>query len=214
MQPEPYVAPPKKENAMGLTGFVVSLVGLFLCGIPSLIGLILSAIGLKKEPRGLAIAGVIIGLIGIVQLAGVSVIGYRWVRMTQDVFSEMNAILAEAQLEQAAVEIGKAWEEQQQIPTQEEGEEMLIGKNDMMNNSLVYETDGTSFSIRSAGPDGVLDTEDDTVVGPFEDPQAAIDLESDFEDWGLDDDSPEDAEAEVDDASGESTTKPDDLMEN
>lgn len=225
MQPEAtYVAPVKKENGMGLTGFIVSLVGLFLCGVPSLIGLILSAIGLKKEPRGLAIAGVILGVIGLIQLAGTAVLGYQWIRSMQQTFIEINSMHAETQLEEAAAEIGYAWEKQQQIPTQEEGDALLNGKNDMMNNSLVYETDGTTFSIRSAGADGVLETEDDIVVGPFEDPQTAIDSETDLID-------PEDGESEAeaenpssnpsegveagsDDAVGESAAKPGDLMEN
>lgn len=212
----PYDPSPKKENTLGLIGFIVSLVGLILCGIPSLIGLILSAIGLKKEPRGLAIAGVIIGLLGLVLLAVTSVTVYRsYISVTQG----FTLIFAEAQLEQAAVEIGLAWEEKERIPTQEEGDEMLSGRNDMMNNSLVYQTDGTSFSIRSAGADGILETEDDIVVGPFEDPQTAIDLEQNLADFGtdfedLESDSEEDLNTEVDDTPDEPKTKTDDLMKN
>jgi len=33
-----YGEQPKKENTLGMTGFIVSLVGLFLCGVPSLRG--------------------------------------------------------------------------------------------------------------------------------------------------------------------------------
>jgi len=138
--------------------------------------------------------------------------GYQWARMTQNVFTELNGMLDESQLEDAAVQIGMAWEEKQRIPTQAEGEEMLMGQNDMMNNSLVYETDGTSFSIRSAGADGILETEDDIVVGPFEDPQTAIDLETEFEEWEFDDEPSEDPDD--DDSPDESTAKPGDLMEN
>ena len=81
-------------------------------------------------------------------------------------------------MEHSAAEIGHRWEELERLPTQEEGDKVLIGigVTDPMNNSLVYETDGSSFSIRSAGTDGVLETEDDIVVGPYFDPQTAIDL--------------------------------------
>lgn len=212
---QPYARPPKKDNGMGLSGFIVSLVGLFLCGIPSVIGLIISAIALKKEPRGLAIAGVIIGIIGMFQLVGVGLLGYQWVQLAREGLTEINSMLAEVQLEQAAAEIGSVWKEREQLPTQEEGEEMLMGRNDMMNNSLVYETDGTSFSIRSAGADGTLETEDDIVVGPFEDPQTAIDLELNFEDLESDDDPMEEPETGVsDDPPKDPETNPGDLMEN
>lgn len=60
-------------NSLAISGFVVSLVSLFinLAGIVGLIGTIFSAIGLaqskkKGKGKGLAIAGLIIGIISIV----------------------------------------------------------------------------------------------------------------------------------------------------
>lgn len=52
-------------NGLGVAGFVCSMVGL-LCtgGIVSPVGLILSLVALGRPPRGLAIAGAIIGAIG------------------------------------------------------------------------------------------------------------------------------------------------------
>lgn len=64
----------KKGNAMGVTGFVLSLVTLILGWIPVLgwilwaLGLIFSCIGLAKQPRGLAIAGLCISVFGIICL--------------------------------------------------------------------------------------------------------------------------------------------------
>lgn len=49
---------------MGIAGFVLSLLGLVSCGLLSPIGLILSWIGMYREPKGLAIAGFVMGLIG------------------------------------------------------------------------------------------------------------------------------------------------------
>ena len=57
--PSPHHAP-TESNGWGTAGFVVSIAGLFLCGIPSIIGLFLSLIGLGKNPKGFAIAGVVI----------------------------------------------------------------------------------------------------------------------------------------------------------
>ena len=60
-------------NGLAIAGFVVSMVSLFIniAGLVGLVGTILSAIGLAKvkekgKGKGLAIAGLIIGIIGIV----------------------------------------------------------------------------------------------------------------------------------------------------
>ncbi|MFM7807022.1 MAG: hypothetical protein ACKPEA_03715 [Planctomycetota bacterium] len=52
-------------NALGLAGFITSLFGVvmtagFLCPV----GLILSLVALRRQPRGFAIAGTVIGLLG------------------------------------------------------------------------------------------------------------------------------------------------------
>ena len=57
------------KNNMALAGFICSISGLITCGIVSIVGLILSIVGLNKskelngEGRGLAIAGIVIGAI-------------------------------------------------------------------------------------------------------------------------------------------------------
>ncbi len=62
--------PPKRaasagSNVMGLVGFILSIVSLiFFFGVASPISLIFSLLGLKREPRGLAIAGTVISSIG------------------------------------------------------------------------------------------------------------------------------------------------------
>ena len=62
----------KKSNGIGTAGFVLALIGLFLCWIPILdwiiwlLGLIFSAIGVFRIPRGLAIAGLCISFIGLI----------------------------------------------------------------------------------------------------------------------------------------------------
>jgi hypothetical protein len=64
----------KKSNGMGIAGFVLALVALFLGWIPILgwvlwlLGLIFSFIGIFKSPKGFAIAGLVISLIGIIFL--------------------------------------------------------------------------------------------------------------------------------------------------
>ena len=74
-----------KSNGVGVTGFIIALIALFLGWIPVfgwilwLLGLILSFAGIFKKPRGFAIAGLIISLIGIILLififAGLTILG-------------------------------------------------------------------------------------------------------------------------------------------
>lgn len=64
----------KQTNGIGIAGFVLALIGLFLGWVPILgwviwlVGIILSFVGIFKAPRGLAIAGLIISLIGVILL--------------------------------------------------------------------------------------------------------------------------------------------------
>lgn len=54
-----------KTNTLGVAGFICSLVGLFTGGhVLSPVGLVLSLIALGRQPRGFAIAGLILGLVG------------------------------------------------------------------------------------------------------------------------------------------------------
>lgn len=63
-----------KTNGMGVAGFVLALLGLFLGWVPVLgwilwvLGLIFSVIGVFRTPKGLAIAGLIITFIGLIVL--------------------------------------------------------------------------------------------------------------------------------------------------
>jgi len=64
----------RKSNGVGTAGFVLALIALFLGWIPVLgwiiwvLGLILSFVGIFKTPKGMAIAGLVISLIGIILL--------------------------------------------------------------------------------------------------------------------------------------------------
>ena len=64
----------RKSNSIGTSGFVLAIIALFLGWVPFLgwilwlLGLILSFVGVFKEPKGLSIAGLVISLIGIILL--------------------------------------------------------------------------------------------------------------------------------------------------
>ena len=63
-----------KSNGLGTAGFVFALLAFFVCWVPVVdmivwgLGLLFSFIGMFKAPRGLAIAGFILSIIGIVIL--------------------------------------------------------------------------------------------------------------------------------------------------
>lgn len=63
LSPEGRYDPPE-QNGLGLAAFIVSLVGLFSAGILSPIAAIMGAIALGRNPKGFAIAGLVIGLFG------------------------------------------------------------------------------------------------------------------------------------------------------
>ncbi len=64
----------KISNGIATAGFVLALIAVFLGWVPVLgwiiwlLGLILSFVGVFKQPKGLAIAGLVISLIGIILL--------------------------------------------------------------------------------------------------------------------------------------------------
>src|SRR5690606_10490150 len=64
MEPALTPRPPADSNGMGVAGFLISLVGMCSGGVLSPIGLILSLIAVGREPRGFAIAGIVLGALG------------------------------------------------------------------------------------------------------------------------------------------------------
>jgi hypothetical protein len=67
MQPQVMVMPVPQTNGLGVFGFFVALIGLFIpTGIISLLGLVLSLAAIGRAPRGFATMGVVLGLLGSV----------------------------------------------------------------------------------------------------------------------------------------------------
>jgi uncharacterized membrane protein len=83
----------KGNNKKAVAGFVCSLVGLVCCtiGIPNIVGLVLSIVGLNEinkdkfqEGKGLAIAGIVLGALGILAF----VIGVIFLILNWDTISK------------------------------------------------------------------------------------------------------------------------------
>jgi hypothetical protein len=159
--PQVYVQP-GPSNGLGVAGFVTSLVGLMSCGILSPIALLLSFLALFKRPRGFAVAGTIISVIGTIALV---LVGASFVLAMIGVKKGAEALGAQLTTMSAATDAAALIEEHRKAnenyPTQEIGNQLISGKLDGWKSQLVYETGATGYQIRSAGPDTILNTQDD-----------------------------------------------------
>lgn len=59
-----------KTNVLGMVGFWLSLASLLTCGLSAVPGVICSALALKQEPKGWAIAGLFVGVPGVLWCLG------------------------------------------------------------------------------------------------------------------------------------------------
>ena len=170
-QMQPVRIPDPQRNGMGLAGFIISLVGFCTGGLLSPIGLVLSFIAMFRKPRGLAIAGFVIGLIGsiftvvFIALVGIATIvavvtglvaGRGALETTVDGLKIRDAV-------DAVHDDTGAW------PT---GVGELTGLDpdalqDRWGHPYHVEIDGDAGTLRivSDGPDGQADTMDDIVFG-------------------------------------------------
>ena len=170
-----------ESNALGLAGFIISLVGLCAGGALSPIGLILSLVALGKRPRGFAIAGVVLGLfgscgivlavvlailapallVGIVGAAGLAG-AFPQVAATFEM-GRLNAAIEAYQDDTGALPMTLA-----DLALDEDADEEDSLRVDPWDNPYVYTLapNGLSYTLHSMGPDGVDGTADDIKVEP------------------------------------------------
>jgi hypothetical protein len=172
------VVPQPVSNNLGIAGFVLSLVGLFACGgLLCPVGALLSFIAMFKQPRGFAVGGLIIGVIGsfgfiiFLLLGGLAfvaaVLGFAWLSgptiQTTSSMVESERIIVEYRDEHGA------------FPDGVQGNLMIRDHTDAWATPLHYErVSDDAFEIRSAGPDRTFDTSDDI---SFEDLKGRVTLE-------------------------------------
>lgn len=159
-----------QSNGLGIAGFIVSLIGVIgSCGLLCPIGLVMSIIALKREPKGFAIAGLILGIIGslwvIVAAILVGLFGFAFVLAAIGAGAAMPTLMANAEMarltpmvEQYRVDNGSLPTALSQLPgvtidqyTDEWGNAYLI----------VPDTSTDGFSLVSMGPDGAPSTGDE-----------------------------------------------------
>jgi len=139
--------PRSQSNTLGLVGFILAF-----CLSP--IGLILSLIAMFKAPRGFAIAGVVVGLVGTALwvVVGGGIFFFAGVALKAKQVSDQLTMVQSA-LESAKTPDGA-------YPSDLSG---VAAGADPWGNPLVYERtpDTKGYLLTSTGPDGKIDTADD-----------------------------------------------------
>ncbi|MCR9119500.1 MAG: hypothetical protein NXI22_21415 [bacterium] len=152
--------PPAPRNSLGTAGFLISLFSPLTLGLISPLGLFLSLIALRKQPRGMAGAGVILGGLGTsaILLVGSMVIGgMRHDRFMRDQHHAQRSIhKAEQLIDEYRADFGI-------MPAGVEGNKKLIVAEvvDPWGEFLSYERESDGYRVRSGGPDRQFGTADD-----------------------------------------------------
>ena len=162
-----------KFNWWGFNGLWMSLAAFFSAGFLSLISLLVSLRGLKKKPRGMAIAGTIFSLAGIciASFITVSFVSHEMHREhnRQQAREHRAAVRLLAKCEpvlQAATSEFETYRDNHdgELPSWINGNMLAIKHLDPWQTSLRFEPETDDFALlRSAGPDKEFDTSDDIV---------------------------------------------------
>jgi hypothetical protein len=168
----PTYAPPnpaaRPGNGLGLASLICSITGFVgvavgICCFPFLVagllcalGVILGLIGLRKEPRGLAIGGIITGAVGALLAIAVAVVLALVAAQAVKIGTTNDALRrAETAIEGAIGADGIT-------PEAAAGQLLIDHLDDAWLNTLRYDRlADDAFEIISAGPDGRFDTADD-----------------------------------------------------
>ncbi|MFN3168441.1 MAG: DUF4190 domain-containing protein [Phycisphaeraceae bacterium] len=163
---------PPPSNGLGIAGFVVSLTGLVVTGgFVCPLGVILSLVALRKQPRGFAVAGLITGLLGcalaaLVVLAIAGVVGAGTAFM-QGFSGQINTSMT---MDSASWDIDSHFANNQNtLPDQATGDAIVGVYVDDWGTALRYEPLANStqdYRLRSAGTDQQFNTLDD-IVQPY-----------------------------------------------
>jgi hypothetical protein len=155
-------------NGLGIAGFVISIASVLTCGLTSPIGLLLSLVALRRQPRGFATAGTILGGLGTAMIVGMSVLtltaGHSIKTEIENSYHANQTLQASLRAQQA-IETYRA--EHGALPEGIPGNKLVVVIADAWGEALRYDVDeGKRYLIRSAGPDQQFDTADDLVHQP------------------------------------------------
>lgn len=157
---------PAPSNGLGIAGFVVAMVSLFTCGVLWPISLGLSIAGMRREPKGLAIAGLVLSILGML-LFVFWMLPFVLLPLIVVPMGLAMAPTLEVTSEQSLLAMGVQRHIQStgslpaSLSAVSGGDGSLLTDPWGTGYRLVPGSDGVSFSIESAGPDKAFGTADD-----------------------------------------------------
>lgn len=145
-----------------MAGLIASVLGIFTCGFLHPLSLLISLVGLLKPPRGMAIAGTVISLLGIgfLVLSGyglvMGILGFKQFMSEEEKRRQTATTISEA-----TTVIESHRDRTGALPDSIEGSKLILQDKDAWGEPLRYETSAGKYIIRSAGPDKKMNTADD-----------------------------------------------------
>lgn len=151
--------PAPSGNGLGIAGFIVSIVGMVLCmGAICPIGAILSFFAVFKKPRGFALAGLIIGVLGTILWA------VLWVLLVASMNSAWNNTWSNFNIYAAQTEIDGYYFSNNALPDDAKGNQLVAIHTDRWGSPYRYRVvDAQNYEIISDGQDMQPGTTDDIV---------------------------------------------------
>lgn len=179
----------KESNTAGMVGFVLSIVGLFTFGCVSPIAFVFSVLGLFREPRGFAVAGLVISLLTFggtaLTLLIFGVAAFAFVLALIGIASFPAAIELAEDMTGYAPEIVGYIEREGRFPASLD--ELNISDPealmDYWGQPYLYEasSDGSEATFGSAGPDLTPGTDDDLTFTARRSADGELEIETE---WG------------------------------
>ena len=180
-QPQPFVQPQfvmmpvAQRNGLGVLGFFVALIGLFIpTGIVALMGLSLSLAAIGRAPRGFAAFGVVIGLLGsvfwllvmgaVVVVGVVAALAAAVVTAGAFVLTQPEVVEVTSDMVNIAISVEEHQRDHDALPDGIEALGLGVAATiDPWGHAyrLAAADDDPGFDVVSRGPDGVFDTDDD-----------------------------------------------------
>jgi hypothetical protein len=170
--PQPSVVAP--SNSLGIAGFVCSLVGLLVTGgILCPVGVVLSLVALSRPPRGFAVAGLIVGLLGMcgwaiaLLIGGAAILAALGLAIVGIALSDQERVEITRDMATIAFEVRRYERENRYLPaTLEELELRESTRLDPWGERYRYNfvEAKPGFELTSAGEDRQFSTDDDVAL--------------------------------------------------
>ena len=199
VEPQPYVhvpgapqyvmVPVRQSNGLGVFGFFVAVIGLFIpTGIIALLGLLICLVALGRSPRGFAMMGLIIGLFGtilwlLIDLAVLvvgllAVVGMGLAASAAFMLTQPEVMEITSDMINSAIAIEHHYETRDELPTTLD--ELGLASAaivDPWGTRYRYELndpndhdndDAFRYELTSAGPDTIFGSDDDIMLSKLD----------------------------------------------